>query len=258
MYGPKYRDDIMESVRRAAEMCDSLQCFLLLHSLGGGTGSGLGTYILRELADEYKNVFRFVSAVFPSEDDDVSVSPYNSMLATRMLTEYADCVMPLENQALIDMCNLVSKLRSKQRMVRALRMDRSNIGRELLTGGERGYERGSLPTSSHQGPARETGERPFDQMNDIAARLMIDLTSSMRFEGNLNIDLNEITTNLVPYPRLHYLVSSISPLVLPKDVHLPPRRLDQMFTDAFSRDYQLITADPKRHRWVDIKMREMS
>jgi tubulin epsilon len=28
------------------EQCESLQSFFLLHSLGGGTGSGLGTFIL--------------------------------------------------------------------------------------------------------------------------------------------------------------------------------------------------------------------
>ena len=49
-YGPAYRDVLSEQLRRAAEACDSLQSFLLLHSLGGGTGSGLGTYILGMLA----------------------------------------------------------------------------------------------------------------------------------------------------------------------------------------------------------------
>lgn len=39
----------MERVRSAAEHCDSLQCFLMFHSLGGGTGSGLGTYVLGAL-----------------------------------------------------------------------------------------------------------------------------------------------------------------------------------------------------------------
>lgn len=38
----------------------------------------------------------------------------------------------------------------------------------------------------------------------------------MRFEGSLNVDLNEITMNLVPFPRMHYLVSSLSPLALLK------------------------------------------
>ena len=42
----------------------------------------------------------------------------------------------------------------------------------------------------------------------------------MRFEGQgqLNLDLNEVTTNLVPYPRLHFLLSSLSPLAAPRDV----------------------------------------
>ena len=33
-------------IRAPVEEADSLQSFLLLHSLGGGTGSGVGTYIL--------------------------------------------------------------------------------------------------------------------------------------------------------------------------------------------------------------------
>jgi tubulin epsilon len=59
----------------------------------------------------------------------------------------------------------------------------------------------------------------------------------MRFEGSLNVDLNEITTNLVPFPGMHFLTSSLSPLYALADLaaQTAPRRLDQMFTDAFSR-----------------------
>ena len=53
---------------------------------------------------------------------------------------------------------------------------------------------------------------------------LIDVDSSARFEGSLNVDLNEITMNLVPFPRLHYLVSSQTPLYALADVNLPPRR----------------------------------
>ena len=55
-----------------------------------------------------------------------------------------------------------------------------------------------------------------------------------RFDGALNVDINEITMNLVPFPKLHYLVSGLSPLYALADVSLPPRRLDQMFSDAIS------------------------
>ncbi|PHJ24824.1 tubulin gtpase domain-containing protein [Cystoisospora suis] len=46
-YGPQYRERLQESLHRALEQSESPQSFLLLHSLGGGTGSGLGTYILQ-------------------------------------------------------------------------------------------------------------------------------------------------------------------------------------------------------------------
>ncbi len=39
-----------------------------------------------------------------------------------------------------------------------------------------------------------------------------NLTASVRYNGKLNIDLNEITMNLVPYPRLHFLATSFSPI----------------------------------------------
>ena len=100
--GPQYGAAVMEQVRRQAERCDSLQSLFLLHSIGGGTGSGLGTYILGQLADHFPLVCRFATSVFPSEDDDVITSPYNAILSASELIKHADCVMPVENQALQD------------------------------------------------------------------------------------------------------------------------------------------------------------
>jgi tubulin epsilon len=37
---------LVDKIGRAVEQCDSLQSFFLMHSLGGGTGSGVGTFIL--------------------------------------------------------------------------------------------------------------------------------------------------------------------------------------------------------------------
>ena len=38
--------------------------------------------------------------MYPSLDDDVITSPYNSVLAMRQLTDNADCVLPVENQVI--------------------------------------------------------------------------------------------------------------------------------------------------------------
>lgn len=63
-----------------------------------GTGSGLGTRVLSLLEEEFPEVCRIVTSVYPSAEDDVVTSPYNSVLAMRELTEHADCVLPVENQ----------------------------------------------------------------------------------------------------------------------------------------------------------------
>jgi len=223
-YGLEYREQISETIRRAAEECDCLQSFLVLHSMGGGTGSGLGTYVLGLLADEYPDVYRFVTAVFPSESDDVVTSPYNSMLALNQLTEHADCVLPVENAALVDICT------------------------KIAAGSAKGGRTFAKPGSA----LSETGavKHPFDSMNNIVAHMLLHLTASSRFEGSLNVDINEISTNLVPFPTMHYLCSGLSPLYALADVSFPPRRLDQMFTDAVSPEYQLTKTDPRRGTYL--------
>ncbi|EAW61465.1 hCG2042166 [Homo sapiens] len=91
--------------------------------------------------------------------------------------------------------------------------------------------------------------KPFVAVNNIVANLL-NLTSSARFEGSLNKDHNEISMNLVPFPQLHYLVSSLTPLYTLADVNIPTKRLDQMFSNAFSKDHQLLQADPKHSLYL--------
>lgn len=54
-YGPVSRKSsqvVMESIRREAEKADSLEAFMVVHSVAGGTGSGLGTAVTERLQDE--------------------------------------------------------------------------------------------------------------------------------------------------------------------------------------------------------------
>ncbi|XP_056219368.1 tubulin epsilon chain [Seriola aureovittata] len=228
-YGSAYREQIVEKLRRAAEHCDCLQCFFLIHSMGGGTGSGLGTRVLSLLEEEFPEVCRIVTSIYPSAEDDVITSPYNSVLAMRELTEHADCVLPVENQSLVDIVSKIQHMSHRAKPGQVIRRDSA-----IISG------RGGVSAA----------EKPFDAMNNIVANLLLSITSSARFEGSLNMDLNEIAMNLVPFPRLHYLVPSLTPLYTLADVSVPTRRLDQMFSDAFSKDHQLIRADPKRSLYL--------
>jgi tubulin epsilon len=79
--------------------------------MGGGTGSGLGTRILSLLEDDYPEVFRFSTVVFP--EDDVVTGPYNSILALNELSEHADCVLPIDNSALYEILGRIEKFKAK-------------------------------------------------------------------------------------------------------------------------------------------------
>ena len=51
--GAEIVDHAMDLCRKEAEAADCLQGFQVSHSLGGGTGSGLGTLLISRLREEY-------------------------------------------------------------------------------------------------------------------------------------------------------------------------------------------------------------
>lgn len=59
-------ESVLDVVRKESESCDSLQGFQLAHSLGGGTGSGMGTLLLSKIREEYPDRIMNTFSVFPS------------------------------------------------------------------------------------------------------------------------------------------------------------------------------------------------
>lgn len=90
----------------------------------------------------------------------------------------------------------------------------------------------------------------FERENTIVAHVINNMTSSMRFEGSLNVDMNEITMNLVPFPKLHFLVSSLSPLYQLINNKCDPRSIDQSFLDALDPNYQLVKTNPMKSLYL--------
>ncbi|ELP92709.1 tubulin beta chain, putative [Entamoeba invadens IP1] len=92
---------VMEFVRKEAEACDCLQGFQITHSLGGGTGSGLGTLIQSKLREEYFDKVISTFSVMPSPTiSETVVEPYNCMLSLHSLLESAGVSFCFDNEAL--------------------------------------------------------------------------------------------------------------------------------------------------------------
>ena len=109
--GAELIDSVLDVVRKESESCDCLQGFQVCHSLGGGTGSGMGTLLISKIREEYPDRMMMTFSVVPSPKvSDTVVEPYNATLSVHQLVENADECMVLDNEALYDICFRTLKL----------------------------------------------------------------------------------------------------------------------------------------------------
>eukprot|EP00934_Nitzschia_sp_Nitz4_P000223 Nitzschia sp. Nitz4//scaffold179_size51476//45405//46878//NITZ4_006933-RA/size51476-processed-gene-0.8-mRNA-1//1//CDS//3329539237//223//frame0 len=109
--GAELVDSIMECIRKESESCDVLQGFQVTHSMGGGTGSGMGTLLVSKIKEEFPDRMISTYSVVPSPKvSDTVVEPYNATLSVHQLVENADQCFALDNEALYDICFRTLKL----------------------------------------------------------------------------------------------------------------------------------------------------
>lgn len=109
--GAELVQTVMDVVRKEAEACEVLQGFQLSHSLGGGTGSGLGTLLVTKIREEYPDRMLCTYSVMPSPKvSDTVVEPYNCTLSVHQLIENTDIVFSIDNEALYNICTNTLKL----------------------------------------------------------------------------------------------------------------------------------------------------
>ncbi|PPQ79100.1 hypothetical protein CVT25_002893 [Psilocybe cyanescens] len=219
--GAELVDSILDIVRVQAESCDALQGFQILHSLGGGTGAGLGSLMLSKLREEFPDRMMATFSIIPSPKvSETIVEPYNAMLSVHQLVDNSDLTICIDNEALYDIC------------VRTLKV---------------------------QSPA-------FPDLNDLIAQVMCGVSTSLRFPGQLNGDLRKLGMNLIPFPRLHFLMPSYAPFYDPKAKHFEKNSVAELTKALFDRKNLLVACDPRFGRYLtaatifrgDISSREVS
>jgi len=108
--GAELIEEALDVVRKEVENCDCPQGFQICHSLGGGTGSGMGTLVLLKLRDAYPDRILNTFSVYPSPKvSDTVVEPYNAVLSTHQLLENADETFIIDNEALYNISHNVLK-----------------------------------------------------------------------------------------------------------------------------------------------------
>jgi len=99
--GAELVESVLDRVRLEIEQCDAPQGFQIFHSLGGGTGSGMGTLLLLKIRDAYPDRITCTYSVYPSPKvSDTVVEPYNAVLSSHQLLENSDETFIIDNEAL--------------------------------------------------------------------------------------------------------------------------------------------------------------
>jgi len=60
-------------------------------------------------------------------------------------------------------------------------------------------------------------DRPsYGDLNKIISKVVSSMSAALRFDGEANVDLGEFQTNLVPFPRLHFMTTALAPVISKK------------------------------------------
>ncbi|VVC44741.1 Tubulin/FtsZ, 2-layer sandwich domain,Tubulin,Tubulin, conserved site,Alpha [Cinara cedri] len=101
--GRPYVDKVMEGVRIFAESCNGIQGFIVFHSMGGGTGSGLTSLVTECLRQEYAKKSNLEVLVYPAPRVSTAVvEPYNAMMVSHKTLDTVDCAFMMDNEAIYD------------------------------------------------------------------------------------------------------------------------------------------------------------
>ncbi|KAF9266398.1 beta-tubulin 2 [Marasmius fiardii PR-910] len=203
--GAELVDSLLETTRLQAEGADTLQGFQVIHSLGGGTGAGLGSLMLSKLREEYPDRMLATFSILPSPKvSETVVEPYNAMLSIHQLLDSCDLTVCIDNEALYNITTGMLKIKSPG----------------------------------------------FPDLNSLISKVMCGVSTSLRFPGQLNGDLRKFATNLIPFPRLHFLMPSYAPFYDPKSQAWQGTSIPELTAALFDRKNLLVACDPRFGRYL--------
>ncbi|KAJ5217997.1 tubulin subunit [Penicillium cinerascens] len=94
----------------------------------------------------------------------------------------------------------------------------------------------------------------FEHLNRLIAQVVSSVTSSMRFDGALNIDLAEFQTNLVPFPRIHFPLISYAPVISRNRSSHESFKVQDLTTQCAEAENQMVVCDPRKGKYMAVTL----
>merc|ERR1712125_270305 len=94
-------------------------------------------------------------------------------------------------------------------------------------------------------------ERPtYTNLNRLLGQVISSLTASLRFDGALNVDITEFQTNLVPYPRIHFMLSSYAPIISAEKAYHEQLSVAEITNAVFEPASMMVKCDPRHGKYM--------
>ncbi|CAK9095140.1 unnamed protein product [Durusdinium trenchii] len=94
-------------------------------------------------------------------------------------------------------------------------------------------------------------ERPtYTNLNRLIAQIISSLTASLRFHGALNVDITEFQTNLVPYPRIHFMLTSYAPVISAEKAYHEQLSVAEITMSVFEPASMMVKCDPRHGKYM--------
>merc|ERR1712217_404193 len=101
-------------------------------------------------------------------------------------------------------------------------------------------------------------KRPsYNNLNNIICKVVSSMTAAIRFDGELNVDMNEFQTNLVPFPRLHFMTTSLAPVISKKKAAHEAQTVREITDHSFQPQNMLVKYaefDPVEDKYMAISL----
>ena len=85
---PELINSVLDVVRKEAEGCDCLQGFKFCYSLGGGTVSGIGSFLIPKLREEFPDRIMDLFSLIPG----IKVTVVFMVVRINNFVDYSDCL----------------------------------------------------------------------------------------------------------------------------------------------------------------------
>ncbi|XP_027359386.1 tubulin alpha-3 chain-like [Abrus precatorius] len=94
-------------------------------------------------------------------------------------------------------------------------------------------------------------EKPtYTNLNRLISQIISSLTTSLRFDGAINVDISEFQTNLVPYPRIHFMLSSYAPVISAVKAYHEQLSVPEITRAVFEPSSMMVKCDPRHGKYM--------